>query len=529
MTPTLHRTAATALLGLLLAALPALAADPAPAQWKRGIEHQRQGDLGNGTFLNPVLAGDRPDPSVLKDGEDYYLTLSSFDAYPGLPIWHSRDLVNWQPLGHAITQNVGAIWAPDIVKHQGRYFIYFPARTGERRSNFVVWADDIKGPWSAPINIGLGGYIDPGHAVGEDGKRYLFLSGGDYVQLADDGLSVVGTPKHVYDGWRYPESWDVEAYAQEGPKIHFRDGWYYMTTAVGGTAGPPTGHMVITARSRSIHGPWVNAPNNPIMRTRSAAEPWWSRGHATVIEGTDGRWWMMYHGYENGFWTLGRQALLEPIEWTADGWFVAQGGDLGQPLRKPSGSALAPHGMALSDAFTGRTLGPQWAFFNPALDEYRRLGFSGDGLVLQGKGSTPRDASPLTTIAGDPAYQFEVQMEIAPGAVGGALLFYSDRLYVGVGSNGEQFVMHRYGEERPTRLAASAKGGRLWLRVTNNRHIVTIHSSADGQTWQKYPVQMEVSGYHHNVAGKFLALKPALYAAGNGAVTFRSFRYRALD
>jgi beta-xylosidase len=120
-------------------------------------------------------------------------------------------------------------------------------------------------------------------------------------------------------------------------------------------------------------------------------------------------------------------------------------------------------------------------------------------------------------------------MEIAPGAVGGALLFYSDRLYVGVGSNGEQFVMHRYGEERPTRLAASAKGGRLWLRVTNNRHIVTIHSSADGQTWQKYPVQMEVSGYHHNVAGKFLALKPALYAAGNGAVTFRSFRYRALD
>lgn len=529
MTPTLHRAAATALLSLLLAALPALAADPAPAQWKRGIEQQRQADLGNGTFLNPVLAGDRPDPSVLKDGEDYYLTLSSFDAYPGLPIWHSRDLVNWQPLGHAITQNVGAIWAPDIVKYQGRYFIYFPARTGERRSNFVVWADDIKGPWSAPIDIGLGGYIDPGHAVGEDGKRYLFLSGGDYVQLADDGLSVVGTPKHVYDGWRYPESWDVEAYAQEGPKIHFRDGWYYMTTAVGGTAGPPTGHMVITARSRSIHGPWANAPNNPIMRTQSAAEPWWSRGHATVIEGTDGRWWMMYHGYENGFWTLGRQALLEPIEWTADGWFVAKGGDLGQPLRKPSGSALTPHGMALSDDFNGRTLGPQWAFFNPAVDEYRRLRFSGDGLVLQGKGSTPRDASPLTTIAGDPAYQFEVQMEIAPGAVGGALLFYSDRLYVGVGSNGEQFVMHRYGEERPTRLAASAKGGRLWLRVTNNRHIVTIHSSADGQTWQKYPVQMEVSGYHHNVAGKFLALKPALYAAGNGAVTFRSFRYRALD
>lgn len=518
------------LLVLLLPARPAPAAEPAraPAQWARGLEHQRQADRGDGTFLNPVLAGDHPDPSVLKDGDDYYLTLSSFDAYPGLPIWHSRDLVNWQPLGHAVTRNVGAIWAPDIVKHRGRYFIYFPARTGERRSNFVVWADDIKGPWSAPIDIGLGGYIDPGHAVGEDGKRYLFLSGGDYVQLADDGLSVVGTPKHVYDGWRYPQDWDVEAYAQEGPKIHVRDGWYYMTTAVGGTAGPPTGHMVITARSRSIHGPWENAPNNPITRTQSAAEPWWSRGHATVIEGTDGRWWMMYHGYENGFWTLGRQALLEPIEWTADGWFRATGGDLGQPLRKPAGQALSPHGMALSDDFRGSTLGPQWAFFNPAQDEYRRLGFSGNGLVLQGKGSTPRDASPLTTIAGDRAYQFEVEMEIAPGAVGGALLFYSDRLYAGVGSNGESFIMHRYGEERPAR-PAPGRGGRLWLRVTNNRHIVTFHSSTDGHTWQKYPVQMEVSGYHHNVAGRFLALKSALYAAGDGAVTFRNFRYRALD
>ncbi|HBK45970.1 MAG TPA: xylosidase [Xanthomonadaceae bacterium] len=514
------------LLWLLLAVLACTQAHA--ADWKRGLENQRIADLGDGRFLNPVLAGDHPDPSVLKDGDDYYLTLSSFDAYPGLPIWHSRDLVNWQPLGHAITTNVGAIWAPDLVRHEGRYYIYFPARRGETgtRSNFVVWADDIRGPWSEPVDLGLGKYIDPGHAVGEDGKRYLFLSGGDYVPLADDGLSVAGEPKHVYDGWKYPQAWDVEAYAQEGPKITRHDGWYYMTTAVGGTAGPPTGHMVITARSRSIHGPWQNAPNNPIVRTASRDEPWWSRGHATLVEGTDGRWWMLYHGYENGYWTLGRQALLEPIEWTADGWFAAAGGDLGRPLRKPSGQALA-HGLALSDDFRGDRLGPQWSFYDPAPDEYKRLFFEADALSVQGKGRAPRDSSPLTAIATDRAYQFEVELEIEPGAQGGALLFYSDRLYAGVGSNGEQFVMHRYGEERPATLAPSARGGRLWLRVTNDRHIVTIHSSADGKAWTKYPVQMEVSGYHHNVAGKFLALKPALYAAGDGKVRFRHFRYRA--
>jgi xylan 1,4-beta-xylosidase len=150
-------------------------------------------------------------------------------------------------------------------------------------------------------------------------------------------------------------------------------------------------------------------------------------------------------------------------------------------------------------------------------------------MTVQGKGRTPADSSPLTVIAGDKAYQFEVEMEIEPGAVGGALLFYNDRLYAGVGSNGEKFVMHRYGQERPTGGLPPGKGGRLWLRVTNNQHIVTIHTSTDGRTWEKYPVQMEVSGYHHNVAGQFLALKPAIYAAGEGKVRFRDFRYRALD
>jgi xylan 1,4-beta-xylosidase len=509
------------------AAGPVLAADDA-VTWRRGIEHQRMADLGDGRYLNPVLAGDRPDPSVLKDGKDYYLTLSSFDAYPGLPVWHSRDLVNWQPLTHAIRTDVGSIWAPDLVKVKGRYYIYFAARRTDRRGLYVVWADAITGPWSEPVSLGLSGYIDPGHAVGEDGRRYLFLSGGDYVALSDDGLRVVGPPKHVYDGWKYPESWDVESFSLEGPKISRHGGWFYLTTAEGGTAGPPTGHMVISARSRSIHGPWQNSPYNPIVRTTRRDQAWWSRGHATVVEGIDGRDWLVYHGYENGYWTLGRQMLLDPVRWTADGWFVATGGDLGQPLAKPAGEAL-PHGMALSDDFRGDHLGRQWAFFKPGPREYRRVSFGPDGMALQGEGHAPSDSSPLLVTAGDKAYSFEVEMRIGPGAVGGALLFYDEHLYAGVGSNGEAFVLHRYGKERPAAPLPPGKGGRLWLRVTNDRHVVTIHTSRDGRHWQKYPVQMEVSGYHHNVAGGFLALKPAIYAAGNGVVVFERFRYRALD
>lgn len=311
--------------GTLIAVVVSLAASSGFAQgvaqpagmpdWGVGVEGQRKADLGNGFYLNPIMAGDHPDPSILKDGDDYYMTFSSFDAYPGLVIWHSRDLVNWQPVGPALFKNVGSVWAPDLVRHRGRYFIYFPGISQPYRSNYVVWADNIRGPWSEPIDLKIG-RIDPGHAVGPDGKRYLFLSAGYKVPLADDGLSIVGPEKKIYDGWKYPEDWIVEGFAQEGPKITKHGDYYYMVLAEGGTAGPPTGHMIVAARSKSIDGPWENAPNNPIVRTRSSAEYWWSKGHGTLVEGPGGGWFIVYHAYENGFYNLGRQTLLEPIEWT---------------------------------------------------------------------------------------------------------------------------------------------------------------------------------------------------------------------
>src|SRR6185503_16447594 len=322
----------------------------------------------------------------------YYLTFSSFDAYPGLVIWHSRDLINWEPIGPALFENIGSVWAPDLVKHNNRYFIYFPAVTPER-AIYVIWADNIRGPWSKPVNLGIS-RIDPGHAVGADGRRYLFLSAGYRVPLADDGLSVTGPQVKVYDGWKYPEDWVVEAFAQEGPKIIRRGAYYYMVLAEGGTAGPPTGHMVIAARSRSIDGPWENAPGNPLVRTQAAAEKWWSRGHASLVEGPGGQWWMMYHGYENGFWTLGRQTLLDPVQWDATGWFSARGGDLSQPIAKPSGAAVK-HGTALSGDFASGSLGASWGFYDPGPNEMQRVRFENGALVLQAKGTEPHDSSPL--------------------------------------------------------------------------------------------------------------------------------------
>jgi xylan 1,4-beta-xylosidase len=510
--------------------------DPYSAmQWGKGFEGQRKADLGNGTFLNPVFAGDHPDPSLICDGADYYLTFSSFDAYPGIVIWHSQDLVNWRPITAALRKPIGSVWAPDLVKHGARYYCYIPARTPAKKSIYVISADRIEGPWSDPVDLNLPNHIDPAHVTDEDGQRWLFLSGGDRVALSADGLSTTGAVQHVYDPWRYPDDWVVETFAPEGPKIVKRGDYWYMTTAVGGTAGPPTGHMVIMARSKSLAGPWENCPCNPLIRTLSAREKWWSRGHATLFEGPGGRWWMLYHGYENGFWTLGRQALLEPVKWADDGWPKPQGGDLSRPIKKPRNAGPQPHGMPLSDDFSTNRMGTLWAFYDPSMDEAARLRWDEGVLSMAGKGQSPSDCSPLCCIAGDHSYRFTADIEVDAGAEGGLLLYYNRRLYAGLGFGAKGLMMHRYGLQRPRGAIPGQRnpdGGaitKLSIRLTNDHNILTIHSSDDGRkSWRKFDVQMEVSGYHHNVAYDFLSLRPALYAAGQGVVRFSNFTYEAL-
>ncbi len=504
---------------------------PTPvATWRTGLDSQRIADLGDGRFLNPVISGDRPDPAILKDGADYFLTYSSFDAYPGLTIWHSRDLVNWRPRRPALQRNIGSVWAPSLDKHKGRYFLYIPVkaqRSSGSNDIFVSWADHIDGPWSDPVPLGLHRHIDPCHAVGEDGSRWLFLSGGDRIRLSDDGLRIVGEIEHVYDPWRYPDSWDVEGFSPEGPKLLRHGGWFYLLTAVGGTAGPPTGHMVIAARSRSIHGPWEHHPGNPLVRTEALSEKWWSRGHASLVEGPRGDWWSLYHGYENGFWTLGRQCLLDPVVWTGDGWFRMKGGDLAQPLVKPAGGVALPHGLALSDDFSSLALGTKWTFFRPAADEAGRIRLGDHALSLAARGAAPSSGSPLLLTAGDTSYSFECDIEIAPGGTAGLVLFYDDKLYCGLGFDAEHFVTHQYGIERGR--PRNPHGRRMRIRITNRRHIVAIHTSGDqGNTWQRFDRGMEVSGYHHNTRGGFLMLRPGLYSGGAGEATFRNFRYSAL-
>ena len=359
------------------------------------------------TFSNPLFAGESADPTILRVGEDFYITHTSYRYAPGLRVWHSRDLVNWMPLSYALKHAVGEVYAPDLAEHDGRYFIYYPADG----NIFVVHADHPSGPWSEPIDLKIKN-IDPGHVVGPDGARYLYSSGGHVIGLRPDGLATVGESSKVYDGWSFPKDWQTEGTWLESPKLTRRGDYYYLICAEGGTAGPPTSHMAVVARSRSPLGPWENSPFNPLIHTYSADEEWWSVGHGSLVSTPDERWYFVYHGYRKDFSTLGRQTLMEPVEWTADGWPRAPLGTLrAAPMPAPMGIGQRPM-IDLSDPFTGPVLQATWAAWNET--DLGRFRTGGGSLTIQAKGNAPGESSPLTVTARDEAY--EVQVAVTPPA-----------------------------------------------------------------------------------------------------------------
>jgi xylan 1,4-beta-xylosidase len=513
------------------------------------LERIPQGDLGNGYFRNPILVGPGSDNSVLRVGKDYYMIAGG--GWPDQLVWHSRDLVNWQPLTRALRKFDGGAWASDITYYKGKYYIYttqvdttrgnvgllnssqrsllgvpFKDRGDKAWSNIVVWANDPAGPWSDPIELGVYGVFDPGHTVDQQGNRYLYFNKGMMIRLAPDGLSVVGDLKKVYDGWDYPSEWATECKCLEAPKLIYHNGYYYMASAQGGTAGPSTAHMGIMARSKSVEGPWENSPYNPMVHTWSQDEKWWRQGHGTLIDDPDGKWWFVYTGYENGYTLFGKQSLMLPVEWTADGWpRIVPGAAPTDVLPKPSGENVG-HGMPLSDDFSSSVLGVQWQFGQKA-DPAKSIELGGGRLTIKAKGKIPGDAAVLPADAEslgvmpvNHAFEAEVEISIPETAEGGLMLSGGSR---GGGTGGFATVGVRKGQAFATWAGQANytdwKGGRIFVRLRNRNYDITCFYSADGKNWTQF------FNATHLTEGRRLSL----YAAGEGQVTFRNFKYRGLD
>lgn len=469
-------------------------------------------------FQNPLFAGDYADPTILRVGGDFYITHTCYHYAPQLQVWHSRDLVNWTPISHAMSRTHGEIWAPDLAEYNGRYYIYFPM---DGRL-FVVHAEDPRGPWSEPIDLKVGD-IDPGHVVGPDGTRYLYTAGGKVIQLSADGLSTVGEKKEVYHGWAYPKDWKTEGFWLESPKLTRRGGYYYLICAEGGTSGPPTSHMAVVARSESPLGPWENSPHNPLIHTYSAEEEWWSVGHGSLVSTPDDRWYFVYHGYRKGFLTLGRHTLMEPVVWTADGWPQAPlGARRAAPMPSPMGAEVRPM-IALSDDFKDPALRATWGAWNET--DMSRFQVGNGSLTMRAKGNSPGESSPLTVMARDPNYVVQVVATPQAGCSAALCLFYDPRLGISIALENGQLKVNG---QRQMLASRDWNGNTAHLRIVNRSNQVEALASRDGIGWQSLAADIDVSGLNTNAVHGFQCVRPALAATGNGSATFTDFRYSKL-
>ncbi len=281
-------------------------------------------------FKNPVLPGFHADPSVCRVGDDFYLVNSTFQYFPGVPVFHSKDLVNWEQIGNCLTRpsqvdlketdgNSG-IYAPTIRYNNGRFYMVttvFPSRR-----HFYVWTDHPDGEWSEPIVIDFTiGSCDP-TLYFEDGKCYFLWKEGD-IKICEIDVETgkqLGEIHHLGTGLggRYPE----------GPHIYKKDGYYYLLLAEGGTEH---GHHVNILRSRSLFGPYESNPANPILshfNMKMQNSPIQGLGHADLVQATDSTWWMICLGYRTSGYlqhVMGRETMLAPVTWEKGGWPVVNG------------------------------------------------------------------------------------------------------------------------------------------------------------------------------------------------------------
>lgn len=363
-------------------------------------------------YRNPILKGFYPDPSITRVGDDFYLVTSTFAWFPGIPVFHSRDLVNWTQIGNAIDRpdmldfkRLGlsrGVFAPSIQARDGVFYILNTCV--DCGGNFVVTATNPAGPWSDPVWLpDLEGGIDPSLFFDEDGRSWLVNNGPPegtplyqghraiWIQEFDrKTLRTFGPRKVLVNGGVDLSKKPIWI---EGPHIFRKDGWYYLSCAEGGTA---EGHSQVILRARNVTGPYEPWSGNPILTQRDLPRdrpmPITSAGHAQLVTTPDGKWWATFlavRPYEGDFYTTGRETFLLPVEWK-QGWPVIL--PHATPIPWVHDRPALPRGergdplagiFAVHDVFRGPELPRNWMMLRNPRERWYRLGSAGLSLTAR--------------------------------------------------------------------------------------------------------------------------------------------------
>ena len=500
-------------------------------------------------YMNPVIKGFFPDPSICKTEKGYYLVTSSFEYYPGVPIFHSKDLVNWEQIGNVLDRESqlpishvgisGGIFAPVIRYHDGLFYMITTIIPDGK--NFIVTSEDPEGSWSDPILVDMKN-IDPSLLFDDDGKVY-YTGTSPWDGKSQPGIYQaeidVKTGRLLTDyqliwtgtGGRYPE----------GPHLYKIGNIYYLMISEGGTE---TGHFVTIARSESPWGPFESCPGNPILTNHDQpySNPVQNSGHADLIQAEDGKWWLVHLAVRNvnKHHHLGRETFLLPVEWTDEGWPIVNKDGVSQidiyAIPPAEQEKVNHYGEYEFD----EVFGPEWNYIrNPELKNYS---LDNHKSILRLKGSSYRlDDLASPTFIGIRQKDFKIDVTaklnfqpLKDGEEAGITAFMTpEHFYTAsiVRENGVNYAVStmKIGMIKHFSGKTRMNSSEVYFRIQADSLNYSFYFSEDNKNW-KLLGENYARLLSSETAGTFTGTYLGMYATGNGKecenyVEFDFFKY----
>lgn len=486
-------------------------------------------------YSNPILRGFYPDPSVCEYEGKYYMVCSTFQYFPGVPVFESDDLVNWKQTGNCLTrksqimlENInssGGVFAPTIRCCNGRF--YMVTTNDTLRRHFYVWTDDIHGEWSEPIYVDQDG-IDPSLYF-EDGRTYFLSNGED--DFGEGGI--VQCEIDIETGKKLTASrviWKgTGGRFLESPHMYKINGEYYLMAAEGGTE---YGHMVTYARSRDIWGEFTPYPNNPVLTNRNkGGYLLQGMGHGDLVQDCHGDWHILHLGFrQTGQWStyhhLGREVYMTPVYFGGDGWFTAGNDGTTEFEYEIKGDFVQERKNLYT--FENTAWDMEWLYLrHPHEENYE---FSDNSVTLHGTEVTLHEASSPTFIG---IRQLDFNMELSAdiksdGGQAGITMYMDESHHYDIAleqteNGGFNAVLRlNIGDVKCVQKAVPVKDGNIRIIVRSDSYNYRFYVHEDGQ--ETMLGQAQTRYLSSEVAGGFTGVVMGLYAVGDNTARFTDFR-----
>ncbi|MEJ2052402.1 MAG: glycoside hydrolase family 43 protein [Calditrichaceae bacterium] len=546
--------------------------------------HQNK-DLQRQQFNNPILSGFYPDPSICKVGSDYYIVNSTFAYFPGIPVFHSKNLVSWELIGHVMDRpeqmdldGLGVsrgIFAPDISYNAGIFYV--TCTLVDAGGNFVVTSEAPEGPWSNPVFIPEINGIDPSLFFDENNKTYILYNsippdnkplyqGHRTIRMYEFdkvNLKVVGEEKILVNGGTDLSKKPVWI---EGPHLYKIDGYYYLMCAEGGTS---VDHSEVIFRSKRIEGPYISYSGNPILTQRNLdpkrQHPVTCTGHADMVQLDSGNWWAVFLGCrpyspaDKNLFNTGRETFLAPVRWQ-NGWPVINPDSnevqyqYQYPIPSEHKISQAPYGgnFKIRDDFDKDELGPDWIFLRTLHEKWYDLTTHPGYLNIQLRPETCSEKVNPSFIArrqqhlhgsATAAIKFSAKNEKEKA---GLIIFQNESHYYYLCKsieNNDPVIQLYISKEQDTHqeILASVKdfetdddNDLLFFRIEANGDVYNFYYSNDGIDWIIVKENVDASYLSTEKAGGFVGCMYALYATSSGLESDNSvlvdwFEYEGSD